>query len=377
MAKENKMTKTFEDAMKFAEQHVKPYTEEVDRDGRFPNEAYNELRKQGYMGLIVPKEYGGMGGGAKEHAEVVHALSNYCATTGLCYMMHNVATKCIIKFGSEELKKEFLPKIAKGEVAIALAYSESGSGTHFGSPDMTETKSGDKIILNGRKSFVTSALFADYYLTLTNSCENKGTLNNWLVHNNSKGITHEENKWDGLGMRGNASMPVVYDNVELDTSYRVGKEGDGEAQAGDTALYFVTGLGAVYSGLAKAAYNCILDYTKNRKYTSGQSLADIEMVQVNLAEIYTKMQSAIALTFAAADSTDNNDSDALLKIFACRINSIEIAVEVCQKAMKLGGGNAYAKRLPLERYMRDALAAPVMAPSIDVLKTWLGKAIVS
>lgn len=377
MAKEKKMTKTFEDAIKFAEQHVKPYTEEVDRDGRFPKEAYNELRKQGYMGLIVPKEYGGMGGGAKEHAEVVHALSNYCATTGLCYMMHNVATKCIIKFGSEELKKEFLPKIAKGEVAIALAYSESGSGTHFGSPDMTETKSGDKIILNGRKSFVTSALFADYYLTLTNSCENKGTLNNWLVHNNSKGITHEENKWDGLGMRGNASMPVVYDNVELDTSYRVGKEGDGEAQAGDTALYFVTGLGAVYSGLAKAAYNCILDYTKNRKYTSGQSLADIEMVQVNLAEIYTKMQSAIALTFAAADSTDNNDSDALLKIFACRINSIEIAVEVCQKAMKLGGGNAYAKRLPLERYMRDALAAPVMAPSIDVLKTWLGKAIVS
>ena len=377
MAKEKKMTKVFEDAIKFAEQHVKPYTAKVNRDGRFPKEAYNELRKQGYMGLIVPKEYGGMGGGAREHAEVVHALSNYCATTGLCYMMHNVATKCIIKFGSEELKKEFLPKIAKGEVAIALAYSESGSGTHFGSPDMTETKSGSRIILNGRKSFVTSALFADYYLTLTNSCENKGTLNNWLVHNNSMGLVHEENKWDGLGMRGNASMPVAYNNVELDTFYRVGKEGDGEAQAGDTALYFVTGLGAVYSGLARDAYNCILDYTKNRKYTSGQALADIEMVQVNLAEIYTKMQSAVALTFDAADSTDNNDSDALLKIFACRINSIEIAVEVCQKAMKLGGGNAYAKRLPLERYMRDALAAPVMAPGIDVLKTWLGKAIVS
>lgn len=371
------MSKIFEDAIKFAEENVKPYTEEVDRDGRFPKEAYNELRKQGYMGLIVPKEYGGMGGGAKEHAEVVHALSNYCATTGLCYMMHNVATKCIIKFGNEELKKEFLPKIAKGEIAIALAYSESGSGTHFSSPDMTETKSGDKIILNGRKSFVTSALFADYYLTLTNSCENKGTLNNWLVHNNSKGLVHEENQWDGLGMRGNASMPVAYNNVELDTFYRVGKEGDGENQAGDTALYFVTGLGAVYSGLAKAAYNCILNYTKNRKYTSGQALADIEMVQVNLAEIYAKAQSATALTFDAADSTDNNESDALLKIFSCRINSIEIAVEVCQKAMKLGGGNAYAKRLPLERYMRDALAAPVMAPGIDVLKTWLGKAIVS
>lgn len=371
------MSKIFEDAIKFAEQHVKPYTEEVDRDGRFPKEAYNELRKQGYMGLIVPKEYGGMGGGAKEHAEVVHALSNYCATTGLCYMMHNVATTCIIKFGSEELKKEFLPKIAKGEVAIALAYSESGSGTHFVSPDMTETKSGNKIILNGRKSFVTSALFADYYLTITKSCESEGKLNTWLVPSNAKGLVHEENKWDGLGMRGNASMPVAYNNVELDTFYRVDKEGDGENHALYIASYFITGLGAVYSGLAKAAYNCILDYTKNRKYTSGQSLADIEMVQVNLAEIYTKMQSAILFTFAAAESLDNNDTDAKLKIFGCRINSIEVAVEVCQKAMKLGGGNAYAKRLPLERYMRDALAAPVMAPGIDVLKIWLGEAIVS
>lgn len=371
------MSKIFEEAIKFAEENVKPYTEEVDRDGRFPKEAYNELRKQGYMGLIVPKEYGGMGGGAKEHAEVVHALANYCATTALCYMMHNAGTRCLICYGTDEQKKEFLPKIAKGEIAIALAYSESGSGTHFSSPDMTETKSGNKIILNGRKSFVTSALFADYYLTLSNSCENKGKLNNWLVHNNSKGIVHEENQWDGLGMRGNASMPVVYNNIELDTFYRVGKEGDGENQAGSVLPYFVTGLGAVYSGLAKAAYNCILNYTKNRKYTSGQALADIEMVQVNLAEIYTKMQSAVSLTFTAAESLDNNESDALSKVFGCRINSIEIAVEVCQKAMKLGGGNAYAKRLPLERYMRDALAAPVMAPGIDVLKTWLGKAIVS
>ncbi|MEI0604629.1 acyl-CoA dehydrogenase family protein [Brachyspira alvinipulli] len=371
------MSKVFDDAIEFAKKHVAPYTEEVDRDGRFPKEAYNELRKQGYMGLMIPKEYGGMGGGAKEHAEVVHALANYCATTALCYMMHNVGTLCIVLFGTDEQKKEFLPKIAKGEIAIALAYSESGSGTHFGSPDMIETKSGDKIILKGRKSFVTSALFADYYLTLTNSCENKGTLNNWLVHNSSKGIVHEENKWNGLGMRGNASMPVCYNDIEMDTFYRVGKEGDGGNQSAAIVAYFVLGLGAVYSGLAREAYNCILDYTKNRKYTDGRALADIEMVRVNLAEIYTRMQAAVDFTFAAANAVDNKEADATLKVFGCRINSIEIGIYCCEKAMKLGGGNAYAKRLPLERYMRDALAAPVMAPGIDVLKIWLGDAIVS
>jgi len=372
------MSKIFDDAIEFAKKHVAPYTEEVDREGRFPKEAYIELRKQGYMGLMVPKEYGGMGGGAKEHAEVVHALSNYCATTGLCYMMHNVGTLCIVFFGTDEQKKEFLPKIAKGEIAIALAYSESGSGTHFGSPDMTETKSGDKVILKGRKSFVTSALFADYYLTLTNSCENKGTFNNWMVHNKSDGMVHEENNWDGLGMRGNASMPVSYNDVKLDVFYRIGKEGDGGNQSSAIVAYFVIGLGAVYSGLSKQAYSCILNHTKSRKYTTtGKSLADIEIVQGNLADIYTKMQSSVEFTFAAADSLDNKESDAALKVFGCRITSIENVLYVCEKAMKLGGGNAYAKRLPLERYIRDALAAQVMAPGLDVLKTWLGQAIVS
>lgn len=370
------MSKIFNDAIEFAKKYAAPYTEDVDKNGRFPKEAYDELRKQGYMGLMVPKEYGGMGGGAKEHAEVVHALANYCATTALCYMMHNVATLSIVLFGTDEQKKEFLPKIAKGEIALALAYSESGSGTHFGSPDMTETKSGDKIILKGRKSFVTSALFADYYLTLSKSCEKEGTLNNWLVSHKLNGIVHEENKWDGLGMRGNASMPVCYNDVELDTLYRIGKEGDGGNVANSIVTYFVFGLGAVYSGLARNAYNCILGYTKNRKYTDGKSLADIGMVRVNLAEIYTRMQSAVDFTFAAADAVENKESDAGLKTFGCRINSIEAAVYCCEKAMKLGGGNAYAKRLPLERYMRDALAAPVMAPGIDVLKTWLGDAIV-
>ena len=98
------MSKVFDDAIEFAKKHVAPYTEDVDKNARFPKEAYGELRKQGYIGLMVPKEYGGMGGGAKEHAEVVHALANYCATTALCYMMHNVATLCIVFFGTDEQK---------------------------------------------------------------------------------------------------------------------------------------------------------------------------------------------------------------------------------------------------------------------------------
>lgn len=111
-----------------------------------------------------------------------------------------------------------MPKIAKGEISFALAYSESGSGTHFGLPDITETEAGEYRILKGRKSFVTSAQQANYYLTYTNSCKVNGGKNNWITPNDAEGIIHEEGIWNGLGMRGNVSKPVQYNDVKLHTN---------------------------------------------------------------------------------------------------------------------------------------------------------------
>ena len=370
------MSDLLQRARKLATDFVAPITESVDKEGRFPKEAYEALRNQGFMGLLVPKEFGGLGQSIVEHAVVCYELALKDASTGLCYMMHNVATACIVGFGSEAMKGEFLPKIAKGDIALALAYSESGSGTHFASPDISESESGDTRVLKGRKSFVTSALQADYYLTNTNSCKIQGSQNNWLVDRTLPNMIHEESAWDGLGMRGNVSMPVRYEGVSVPNNMLIGKEGQFMEQAPLELAYFVNGLAAVYTGVSQAAYECVLTHTKNRKYTSGQALADIEMVRVQLAEIYTKIQSSYALTMQAARSFKDGEADAAAKIFASRIHAINIAMEVCTQAMKLGGGNAYAKRLPLERYMRDSLASQVMAPGLDVLKIWLGDALV-
>ncbi len=363
-------------AQQIAQEVVAPITQSVDKEGRFPKEAYNTLKKEGFMGLLVPKEFGGVGGSIVEHAIVCYELARKDATTGLCYMMHNTASACLVGFANDSMKKEFLPKIAKGEIALALAYSESGSGTHFNAPDITEKIDGNNRILTGRKSFVTSALNADYYLTNTNSCKVQGTQNNWLVDRTLPNIIHEESAWDGLGMRGNSSMPVKYNGVQVNESFLIGEEGKFEEQAPLELAYFISGLAAVYTGLASAAYQCVLDYTKSRKYTSGQALADIEMVKVHLAEIYAKVQSSLALVYEAARSFKAGEADCATKIFASRINATNNVMEVCSLAMRLGGGNAYAKRLPLERYMRDCLASQVMAPSLDVLKIWLGDALV-
>lgn len=362
----------------FGEKYVAPYTSSVDKEGRFPIEAYNELKKKGFMGLLVPKEYGGSNGSCMHHLKVCYILAQFDASSALCYMMHNVATTVIVKFGTKEQKEEFLPKIANGEITFALAYSESGSGTHFGLPDITETRDGEYCFLNGRKSFVTSAKQANYYLTYTNSACIQGAKNNWITPSNDKNLVHEEGIWDGFGMRGNTSQPVQYNNVKLETKrYLLGNDGDGEAQAGLVAMYFVVGLGAVYSGVGESAYKCVFNHCKNRKYTDNSTLADKEMVRVHLASLYTKTQSQIALVKEAARAFDNQESDFADKIFASRINATELVMQICELSMRLGGGKAYSKLLPLERYLRDAMASQVMAPSLDILYAWLADSLIS
>ena len=370
------LEKLEEVTVEFGKAHIAPYTESIDKEARFPKEAYDALRNQGYMGLLVPKEYGGSGGNCQHHAKVCFHLARFDASSALCYMMHNTATACLSLFGSDRQKSQFLPQIAKGEAAFALAYSESGSGTHFGLPDITEQEVDEYRILNGRKSFVTSAQHADYYLTYSNSCKVSGGKNNWIVPNNSDGLLHEEGVWNGLGMRGNFSKPVQYNNVKLNTQTSLlGKDVEGEAQAGIVAMYFVVGLGAVYSGVGRAAYECAIHHVKTRKYTDGSSLADKELVRNHIANLYTKTQSQIALVNEAARAFDNKEADAESKIFACRINATTLVMEITELAMRLGGGKAYSKQLPLERYSRDALASQVMAPSLDILQVWLADAL--
>ena len=139
--------------------------------------------------------------------------------------------------------------------------------------------------------------------------------------------------------------------------------------------FFIMGLAAVYSGVALNACNAITEYSINRKYSDNSALCNIPTVQNHLASIYTKATSAKFFTLSAAKSVIENDPAALANVIAARLNASEIAVDVCTLAMRVGGGTAYAKRLSIERLLRDSLAAQVMAPSSDVLTTWLGKAL--
>ena len=369
------MTDIYNKMIEFSKNNIAPFTVNVDENAQFPVESFEAIKKEKLTGLIVPKEFKGMGCGLEEHTQTVLAFATSCATTALCYMMHNVATMCIVAYGSKEMKDEYLPKIANGELLLALAFSETGTGTHFYQPEISVIKNGDNLVMNGRKSFVTSALYADFYLVLSNSFEVEG-LDSWIIPKTCEGLVFEESAWNGLGMRGNASMPMIFKDVKICEKQRVGVAGSGAEQVFNVvAPFFVIGLSAVYSGVALNACNTTIEYSMSRKYSDENALCNIPTVQNHLAQIYTKATGAKHFTLNAAKSGAAGDADALAQIISARLNASEAAVDVCSLAMKIGGGTAYAKRTTIERLLRDAYAAQVMAPSTDVLSIWLGKAL--
>ena len=352
----------YEESRKFALEHVEPYAKRSDEEGRFPVESFEEMGKAGYFKLLIPEEMGGLGKTAVEHQQAVLAFAESNPTAGLCYMMHNVALMTVLTNGNEELKKKVVKDIVENNKFMALAYSEFGTGTHFYIPEIKVTKDGEKFVFNGTKSMVTSATHASYYLILTPSTEKEGDINNWLVPLEAEGLEFKMSHWKGIGMKGNVSCPMTMTDVKLDEVNRIGEEGSGVDQVFNVvAPYFILGLASVYA--------------LKRKYPSGQCLANIETVQVHLAKIYANGMSAKALTELAARSLVAGEEDAVCKIIAARVAAIENAIESSTLAIRVGGVKTYNCASEIQRLMRDAYAGQIMAPSLDVLNVWLGKAI--
>jgi alkylation response protein AidB-like acyl-CoA dehydrogenase len=369
------MNHIYQEGKDFAKSYILPYTERTDKESRFPEESFGKLAEQGFLKLLIPEEFGGLGKGLEEHAQAVLAFAETCSTTALCYMMHNVAVMCIRTHGSNELKKRIFADIIENGKFMALAYSEFGTGTHFYITETTAEVSGDRTTFTGKKSMVTSATYASYYLVLAPSVE-EGKVNNWVFPLEAEGLSFETSQWNGLGMRGNSSCPMSMDHVTLDSSYRIGAEGSGAEQVFQVvAPFFIAGLGAVYSGTAMHMFEVASGHAVDRKYPDGRALSNIETIQLHIGNIYKNASAAKAMTLEAARAGANGEADALAKILSARIFASEAAIECGRIAMRVGGGKAYNKALPLERLVRDAYAGQIMAPSTDVLSVWLGKAL--
>ena len=355
-----------------AEERIAAQAARIDGERAFPDDNLEALAAVGALGLVVPTDHRGAGGGLTALAQACEALGSACASTAMVFLMHSV-TAATVAAGGGGRANDGLAEMAGGTIGT-LAFSERGTGAHFYAPELQAVRSNGGVRISGRKSFVTSGGRAGLYLVLV-AGEAEGTADAYLVRGEHPGV-RADGAWAGLGMAGNSSVALVLDDVELTDEDRVG--GAGEAIAlvfGAVAPFFLVGLAAVNVGIASAAAAAATAHAAERRYADGSSLAEVQHVQHLLADMDVATRQARLLVREAARLGEAGDDAALVAIMEAKVAATEAAASVTQKALEATGGQGYTPALPIERHLRDARAGAVMAPTNAVLRTWIGKAL--
>jgi alkylation response protein AidB-like acyl-CoA dehydrogenase len=363
---------------KLSKEVLRASADQIDQARRFPRENCDVLGKAGVLGLLIPTEYGGAGGGLAEMSRVLDTQAQNCASTAMVTLMHYCATAVIAAKGSDALKQQFLPACARGENISTLAFSEAGSGGHFYMPVSEVRQSGGHKTLTATKSFVTSAGEADSYVV---SARKAGAAaptetNLYVIAKGAPGFS-TQGRFEGLGLAGNASAPMSLTEVAIDDATRLGGDGTGLQSMLEIVLpHFQIGVASVSVGIAKAAHQTIVARMTTRKYAhaGGAALASIPRVQFLVAEITLAVNSGQAFLRETIRKALAADPAALFDVLGVKVATADACLNAVSRAMTLGGGWAFGKRGGLERIFRDAQAAAVMAPSSDVLKDFIGKA---
>jgi isovaleryl-CoA dehydrogenase len=345
----------------------------VDREHAFPSESLRALSEVGALGLVVPSEHGGAGGGLAALVEACEAVGAACASTGMVFLMHEV-TAATLASGGGTRATELLPALAGGQALGTLAFSERGTGAHFYSPELQADRSNGSLMISGRKSFVTAGGYADVYLVLLQG-EAEGTADAYLVGRDDPGVSFD-GEWRGLGMAGNSSIALELDGVRVGDEARVGAAGGAtDLVFGVVAPFFLVGLAAVNVGIASAAAEAATAHARDRRYPDGSSLAEVQYVQHQIADMDLAVRQARLLVRKAAELGDAGDESALVVVMEAKVAATEAEAAVTQAALQVTGGQGYTPALPVERYLRDARAGSVMAPTNAVLRNWIGKAL--
>ncbi len=360
----------------FAKNEVAPLADELDKTGHFPVETFAKMAKLGLMGLNIPKEYGGQGLPDSCKVMVISELAKACASTAEAYAVHLLVNYIINKFGSEEQKKEFLPRAAAGELG-AFCLTEPGAGSDAGSLQTFAQPDGDYFIINGSKCFIsnlseTEGSFAVFITLPDRVKKNHGGMTAFLVDRRTPGFEIGKIE-DKMGIRGASVCEVVFSDMRVHKSCILGKPGEGFKVAMGGLDSGRIGIAAQSCGVAEAALNEAIAYAKTR-VQFGKPIADKQGIQFYLAEMATKVEAAYLLTYKAASMFDTNQpagkNASMAKFYAS-----ETANEVAARAFQIHGGYGYMKDYPIERIYRDARILTVYEGTSEVQKTVISRAL--
>jgi isovaleryl-CoA dehydrogenase len=350
---------------------VAPSAMQVDRDGAFPTQNIHALGAAGLLGLLSATEVGGAGLGLREAAEVVELLAGACGSTAMVVLMHYAAVQVLEAHAPREVRQA----VATGRHLSTLAFSESGSRSHFWAPLSTATRVDGQVRLDAHKSWVTSAGQADSYVWSSRAQAADGPMSMWLVPSNTAGLSQPAG-FDGLGLRGNASTPVSATGVTLPASALLGADGAGLDYALGLVLPTFQVLSAAFSlGLMEAlTAEASAFLTAVRLEHLDRSLAQQQTVRMDFARMRLDTDRTRAFLLDTLAALETQRADAMLRVLEVKAVAAEAALAVTDLAMKVCGGAAFRKELGIERRFRDARAARVMAPTTDALLDFIGRA---
>ena len=373
LSKEHDMVRTlFKD---FAEAEVKPLAQEIDEEHRFPRETVDKMAKYGFMGIPVPKEYGGQGADTLAYAMCVEELSKVCGTTGVIVSAHtSLCIDPIMTFGTEEQKQKYVVPLAKGEKLGAFGLTEPGAGTDAQGQQTKAVLDGDEWVLNGSKCFITNGKEADVYVifAVTGKVEKRGRIQKeisaFIVEKGTPGFTFgtKENK---MGICASSTYELIFTDCRIPKENLLGAQGKGFGIAMHTLDGGRIGIASQALGIAEGALETTIAYVKERKQF-GRTIAQQQNTQFVLADLATKVEAAQLLVYKAALKKDAYKKDpkvsysveaAMAKLYAA-----EVAMEVTTKCVQLHGGYGYIKEYDVERMMRDAKITEIYEGTSEV-----------
>jgi butyryl-CoA dehydrogenase len=341
-------------ARRFAQEKMKPVRAELDRTGEFPHAIMKELADLGLMGVYIPEEYGGLGGGIMEMCLVVEELCRVDGAAGLCYAACGLGTFPIILGGTEEQKKKYLPRLAAGEIA-AFAITEASAGSDASNVKTRAVRHDDHYVLNGTKQFITNGSVAKIYTVVASTNPAKGPrgLSAFIIEDGTPGFTFGKIE-DKMGIRCSKTAELVFTDCRVPSANLIGgREGLGFVHTMKTFDRTRPGVGAQALGIAAGALDEALDYARTR-IQFDQPIASFQAVQLMLADMAIAVEASRTLIYQAARVADAGMKNISAIASMAKVLASDTAMKVTTDAVQILGGYGYMKEYPVEKMMRDA-----------------------
>lgn len=358
---------------RWAADRLAPLAAEIDEKNEFRRELWPEMGELGLHGITVEEEWGGLGLGYLEHCVAMEEVSRASASIGLSYGAHsNLCVNQIRRWGSDEQKAKYLPRLISGEHVGSLAMSEAGSGSDVISMRTRAEKKGDRYVLNGTKFWITNAPSADTLVVYAKTDPEGGSrgVTAFLIEKGMKGFSVSK-KLDKMGMRGSDTAELVFEDCEVPEENVMGPVGGGAAVLMSGLDYERAVLSAGPLGIMQACLDVVLPYVRERKQF-GKPIGSFQLMQAKVADMYVALNSARAYVYAVARACDAGKTtryDAAGAILLASENAVKTSLEAIQAL----GGAGYIKEWPVERFARDAKLYDIGAGTNEIRRFLIGR----